>query len=229
VNARFALASLATHAALFAAIAVFVARDSGHVEGSAGLAGNTSTRFNVTMEAVATPALAVKPPAPPTDVKRPAPPTVTRPLAVSEGLPVEVKNPHPKEIDAPPSAARPPVGDAQGDSNTAPVGPRGQGGTGSEVAAKIGDSDRSNRLGLYLQKMQRKIQSNLGTAGYLQFPTHAKLILDLRKDGNVTKITVAETSGDAALDRLAIRAVQKSIPFDPWEQDQAVELPVVFR
>jgi TonB family protein len=133
------------------------------------------------------------------------------PPPIREGLPVNVKNEKVKEIDNPPPERA------------------GQAGSGTEVAAKIGDSDRTNRLGLYLQKMTRKIQSNLGPAGYLQFSTHAMLLLDLHRDGTISKITVVESSGDIALDRLAIRAVQKSIPFDPWENDQPVRLPVVFR
>lgn len=190
--ARFTAVSLALHGTIVAAMAFFLAHDSPHVEGTAGLTGNPQTHFDVTMEAVTTP-------------------SPVKALPVAAGLPVTVKN-ETMEIDTPPP---PPI--------------PGQGGTGNEVAEKIGDSERTNRLGLYLQKMQRKIQANLGPAGYLAFPTKAKLVLDLRKDGNVTKITVTESSGDAALDRLAIRAVQKSLPFDPWDQDQPVQLPVVFR
>ena len=213
---RFAAASLLTHAALVGVMAWWLAHDSAHVEGSAGLSGATRTRFDVTMEAVHK-TVPVTPPAP---VKAP-PPAV-------EGLPVDVKNEKPREIDSPPPVEAPKE-HSDGVSETAPAGRAGQAGSGSEFAAKIGDSDRTNRLGLYLQKMQRKIQSNLGPAGYLEFPTHAKLILDLRRDGNITQITVAESSGDPALDRLAIRAVQKSIPFDPWERDQKIQLPVEFR
>jgi TonB family protein len=199
---RFAFASLAVHALLVGAMAWVLAHDSGQVEGAAGLAGNARTRFDVTVVAN-----------PPEPEPKPEPVKITAP-EVAEGLPVDVKNPHTREIDVRPPPPEPPVGQA---------------GSGSVRATKVGDSGRTNRLGLYLRKMQRKIQSNLGPAGYLDFPTHAKLLLDLRRDGNVTKITVTESSGDAALDRLAIRAVEKSLPFDPWERDQHVELPVVFR
>ena len=217
---RFAFASLLTHGFLVGALAFGLANDSGHVSGSAGLAGSPRTRFDVTMDSVK----ATRPLAPKAEV--PAPPPVT------EGLPVAVKNERPREIDEAPEPVAEPEHDAApsaGDSATAEAGTPGQGGTGSTAADRLGDSDRTNRLGLYLQKMQRKIQSNLGPAGYLEFPTKARLILQLRRDGHVTKITVAVSSGDAALDRLAIRAVQKSLPFDPWENDQEIQLPVVFR
>ncbi len=193
------LISLFTHGLLVGALAWFLAHDTGHVAGSAGLSGPTSTHFVVTIDAVKPGKTVAKAPPPP---------------PVSEGLPVNIKNENAKEIDTPPPE---------------PAGRTGQAGSGTEIAAKIGDSDRTNRLGLYLQKMTRKIQSNLGPAGYLQFPTHAMLLLDLHRDGTLSKITVVESSGDLALDRIAIRAVQKSIPFDPWENDQPIRLPVVFR
>jgi TonB family protein len=218
---RSALASLAVHGALVGGMAWFLAHDGGHVAGSAGLTGPTSTRFDVTMDAVKEP-VAVKPPAPP---DRPLPHEVS-PL-VREGLPVEAKVEKPREIETPPEPERREHSD--GNSDSAFPGRAGQGGAGDAVAANLGDSDRTNRLGLYLQKMTRKIQSNLGSAGMLRFPTKAMLLLELKRDGNVAKITVVRTSGDPTLDRLAIRAVQKSIPFDPWDQDQSIQVPVIFR
>jgi protein TonB len=218
---RSALASLALHGALVGAMAWFLAHDGGHVAGSAGLAGPTRTRFDVTMDAVKRPT-AVKPPVTPAE----APPPIR------EGLPVDAKVEHPREIETPPKPEPEPERPAErsdGNAEAAIAGRTGQGGSGGEVAANLGDSDRTNRLGLYLQAMTRKIQSNLGSAGMLRFPTKAMLLLDLKRDGNVTKIAVVQTSGDAALDRLAIRAVQKSIPFDPWDRDQSVQVPVIFR
>jgi len=170
----------------------------------------------------------VKPPAAPE--RAPAPPPVR------EGLPVETKVEKPREIDTPSTKSDPAEASREesrersdGNSASAVAGRAGQGGSGAAVATNLGDADRTNRLGLYLQKMTRKIQSNLGSAGVLRFPTKAMLLLDLKRDGNVTKIAVVQTSGDASLDRLAIRAVQKSIPFDPWDQDQSVQVPVIFR
>ncbi len=228
---RFALASLLVHALLGGAMAWLLAHDGAHVAGSAGLSGALRTRFDVTMDAgnernAPRPQSVRKAPTLPTEVKAP-------PLPIAEGLPIAVKNEKPRKIETPPegagSAQKSRLAPSVGDSAAAPVGTPGQDGMGSSSAVKIGDSDRTNRLGLYLQKMHRKIQSNLATAGYLEFPAHAKLLLDLKRNGTVSKITVTESSGDPALDRLAIRAVQKSIPFDPWDQDQPVQLPVEFR
>ena len=202
--------SLGVHTLLVGGIAYFLAHDSGHVEGSAGLAGSSRAQKNVQMNVQ----MDAPPPETPIEKVRDVEP-------VQEGLPVErevdlpkeVKNPRPREIE----------GQAEAPSS------QGQAGTGTTTADRVGDSDRTNRLGLYLQKMVKKIQSNLGPAGFLEFPTRAKLLLDLKRDGHVTKIVVLESSGDAALDRLAIRAVEKSSPFDPWEIDQQVQLPVIFQ
>ncbi len=213
----YAAASVFTHGLLVGAMAWGLAHDGAHVAGAPGLAGNPNARFDVTMEAAPPPAPA---------------PRAVKAAPVTEGLPVDVKHEHPREIETPPErpAERVAENAVHGEApSDAPKGAPGQGGTGSEAADRVGDSDRTNRLGIYLQKMQRKIQSNLGSAGYLEFPAHAKLLLDLKRDGSVTKIAVVESSGDAALDRLAIRAVQKSLPFDPWEVDQRVEVPVLFR
>lgn len=197
--------SIALHASLVFGIAWFLANDAGHVDGSAGLAGRTHTRFDVRIDAVR-----------PTPIKPENPKT----LSAHEGIPVEEKKAVPP---------RPPEDPSKGSTDSAPSGSEGQAGSGSTASDKIGDADRTNRLGIYLLKMTQKIQSNLGSAGYIAFSTRAKLLLDLRKDGYVTKIVVLESSGEATLDRLAIRAVEKSNPFDPWESDQKIQLPVVFR
>lgn len=215
---RFGVASLLTHGLVVGAMAWMLAHDGGRVDGAPGLAGNARTRIDVTVETIR----AVK-------ESRTTPPPPVAPPSATEGLPVNVKSVA-KEIDTPPTPEpAEPAARSAGDSETAPAGAPGQSGSGTEAAAKLGDSDRTNRLGLYLQKMQRKIQGNLGPAGYLPFPTRARLTLELRKDGSVAKITVAESSGDAALDRLAVRAVQKSNPFDPWDGDQRIEVPVRFQ
>lgn len=202
------LISLLTHGLLVAGMAWILAHDSAHVAGAPGLAGAPgSQRFDVTMDPIVVPPPEAEP-------IRPAPP-------VREGVPVAALVEERAERERP-REAMPPAPPAE-------VGTGGQAGTGDEAAARVGDSNRTNRLGLYLQKMHKKIHGNLSSPGFTPFTLKTKLRLELRKDGNVTKITVHESSGEAALDRLAIRAVQKSSPFDPWEQDEIIELPVIFQ
>jgi TonB family protein len=92
----------------------------------------------------------------------------------------------------------------------------------------VGDSDRSNRQGLYLQKMNRKIRSNLEAPGVLAFPTRTMLVLEIDPNGRVTKIILTDSSGNPTLDRKAIQAVEKSSPFDPWGSELRIQVPVVF-
>jgi TonB family protein len=217
---KFKLLSLGTHGLVALLMVWFLAHDGGHVTGSSGLVGNTRTRFDVTMESKAPVKILEK--------KTTVIPVADEGITLPDELPTEVKNVAVDTSETPQEKSSNEER-SEGTSSDSPAGKIGQGGSSNQAADRLGDSDRTNRLGLYLQKMQRKIQANLGPAGYVEFPTRAKLLLDLRRDGNVSKISVLESSGDPLLDRLAIRAVQKSLPFDPWERDQQIQLPVVFR
>jgi protein TonB len=211
--------SVLVHGALFGGIAGFLANDPPHVRGGAGLAGASQTHFDVTVS-VEVPAKSEAKPLPPVregvEVPR------------EKKLPDAVKNPHPREIEEPPNSDRAPE-KSTGTSAEAPAGTEGQNGTGTTANDSVGDGDRSNRYGIYLEKMRRQIQRHVENPGLLSRDYRTVLVLRVRKDGSVERIEIAQSSGDSTLDRKAVRAVEKAQPFDPWEKDQAIQLPVIFR
>lgn len=195
------LRSLLVHGAIVGFIFFRISHDAPQVRGGAGLAGRTQTHFDMTLSE--TQETVVK--------KAPA-------LPIREGLPTEVKNPEPpKEMNS------------SGSSDSAPAGNPGQGGSGDTVVAELGNSDRSNSEGIYLQKLQRKIQENLESPGFVDFDQKTILQFLIRRTGQIEKIVVLHTSGDPVLDRKAIRAVQKVGVFLERKNDFPVQVPVLFR
>ncbi len=214
-------ASLGTHAALAGAMALFLANDPPQVAGGAGLSGATVASYDVTLAPIQS---------------RPAPRSRVVVPKADEGLeiphlatelPGEVKNPETREVDLPPPSET--ETRSEGSTVGAAPGRLGQGGSSDRPADRIGNSNRSNAYGLYLQKIQRKIQAAMESPGFLAHEARATLQISIQKNGSVARIEVLESSGDAALDRRAIQAVQKAQPFDPWEREQRVKLPVIFR
>lgn len=219
---RFFGWSLILHAGIAGAMFTTLGNEPGMVAGTAGLPGNLSTHFDVTMDQPR-----VLPPAPKVEKVKARAPLVKDGLEVPKvaeppsELPEEMKHESPREIET--RQIR-----SSGTTESTNIGVEGQVSTGDTMAARIGDSERSNRLGLYLQKMNRKIRSNLGKPEYLAYDTRTMLVVDLRRDGYVTKIIVTESSGNPGLDQRAIQAVKKSSPFDPWDRDERIQVPVVF-
>jgi protein TonB len=215
------IASIVVHGALFGGIGYYVATDRPQLRGGDGLAGAAHTRFDVTMASDSSEKTAEKPP---TLVREGL--EVPRPRT----LPTEVKNPQPKEIDENPNAAAAARAEkSDGSSAEAPAGREGQGGSGSERSDAVGNSDRSNRRGLYLEKLHRQIQARLEQPGFLPQTRQTTLSLKLLRTGAVAEIAVLRSSGDSHLDRKAIRAVEKAQPFDPWDNEQIIQVPVIFR
>lgn len=214
------LASLATHAALAGAMALFLANDPAQVAGGAGLSGATVASYDVILAPVRSRLVPRAPVAPKIDEGLEIP-------ELASELPQDVKNPETVDLDTPPPSeveAR-----SEGSAAGAAPGRLGQGGSSDQIADRIGNSDRSNAYGLYLQKIQQKIQAAMESPGFLAHEARATLLISIQKSGTVVRIEVLESTGDAALDRRAIQAVQKAQPFDPWERDQRVKLPVIFQ
>jgi TonB family protein len=207
------------HGTLFGGIAGFLATDAPHVRGGEGLAGASQTHFDVTVS-VEVPAKTEAKPLPPVreGVEIPR----------EKKLPEAVKNGETREIEERPDSDRPAEKSA-GTSVDAPAGNEGQNGAGTTPSDSIGDANRSNRYGLYLEKMRRQIQRHVDNPGLLARDYRTTLILRVLQNGRVERIEIAESSGDRALDRKAVRAVENAQPFDPWEKDQAIQLPVIFR
>jgi len=201
LNRRPWLSSLAVHGLIVVTMVFALSHDGARVEGGAGLAGSPRTRTSalvVDLEEVS------------------APP-----------LPENLKA-RPREIDTPPppAAAEAP---AQGNSDDEPAGSPGQGGTEANASAeRIGDADRSNALGLYLAKIQRRVQAELRSPGFLARSARAQLRFYLRSNGNVARIEIVKSAGDRRLDLLAIDAVKRAQPFEPFDRDLNVNIPVLF-
>lgn len=196
------LRSLFLHGVLAGLMLFHISHDEAQVRGGAGLAGRTQTHFDMTVSQPEE--------APPEEQKAPPPP-------VREGLPTEVKNETPREIES------------SGHSEGAPVGTPGQAGSGDTAATEIGNSDRSNTEGIYLLKLQQKIQENLEAVGYIDFDRKTLLQFLVRKSGAIEEIRVIRSSGDQGLDRKAIQAVQKVQTFLERPNDLQVQVPVLFR
>lgn len=194
------LRSLLIHGVLAGSIFLHLSHDTPRVRGSAGLAGRTQTHFDIS-------------------VSQPKESTVeeARALPIREGLPTEVKNSSSHEVES------------AGSSETAPVGTPGQAGSSDTEASEIGNSDRSNFEGVYLLKLQQKIQENLETAGYIEFDRKTLLRFLVRRNGAIEKIEVIESSGERTLDRKAVQAVQMVGVFLERPSDLQVQVPVLFR
>ncbi len=203
--------SLITHALIVGAIAYHLSHEAPGVKGSAGLSGRTQTHFDMTVSA-------------PKEV----PVEKVKALPIREGLPTDVKNPKPREIEAPAPAA-PEKLESAGESESAPAGTPGQAGTGTTPAANLGNADRTNSEGIYLLKLQQRIQENLEGAGYIDFDRRTLVQFIVRKNGLLEKIQIIESSGDPALDRKAIDAVKKVRAFLERATDLPVKVPVLFR
>ncbi len=215
---RFFGWSLIVHAGVAGTMIFGLGKGGAQVAGTAGLAGNTRTHFDVTMDQPRVLPPPIKTNRVKTDV-RDIREGIETPHAAE--LPTDVKHETPREIETRST-------ESAGTTTAANLGVEGQAGMGNQRADLIGNGDRSNRLGLYLQKMNRKIRANLAAPGFLSYDTRTMLVLEVNRDGRVTKIILTESSGDATLDRKAIQAVEKSSPFDPWDRDQRIQVPVVF-
>ena len=203
--------SLTIHALIVGAIAYHLAQEKPGVKGNAGLAGHTQTHFDMTVSA-----------------PKESPAEKVKVLPIREGLPTEVKNPNPREITAPAPAAHEKL-ESAGDSESAPAGTPGQAGTGTNPATTLGNSDRTNSEGIYLLKLQQRIQENLEGAGYIDFDRKTLVQFIVRKSGLIENIQVLESSGDPALDRKAVEAVKKVRAFLERATDLPVKVPVLFR
>ena len=93
------------------------------------------------------------------------------------------------------------------------VGMAGSGGVGVGQGSPFGD-----RFGYYVDILKQKIAQNWRT-GDLDPRIHsappAILTIIIRRDGSVSKVRLAQTSGNFALDTSAQRAVADAAPFPP--------------
>ncbi len=149
-----------------------------------------------------------------------------KPILTTE-LPSDVKVAQPREIESFPEHSKPQDAPAPFSSKTEGTG--GQLGSGDQSALKVGNSDRSNLLGLHTAGIHKKVQSNLKTPGFLVYSATTQLKIVILKSGEVAKLEIMKSSGKQELDLLALESVKKSAPFAPFERDLTIVIPVLFR
>ncbi|MBC7384740.1 MAG: TonB family protein [Cryobacterium sp.] len=240
-------ASLTFHAALAGLLIGVLAYSHPSVKGSSGKTGSPGAHLEMTvgpLTALETSQVQPKTQSVPT-VPKPAPvaPSASQLSTAEEGIPIKPSNESITQTDSDTNDS-----ESRDDAtlarslpttlkNTHPrnIGASGQAGAGGENgfgnthSDQIGNSNHSDALGIYLLKMHRKIQANLKGVGYIRFESRALLTLSLRKSGAVDRIVITTSSGDPNLDQKAINAVKAAAPFDPWESDQTIQVPVTFK
>lgn len=203
--------SILFHVTLVAGVAFFFLRNAALIKGDFGRAGRPDAQMGLTL-AIVEDLVA-------SEITERKIPLAREGVAIPvTELPSEVKNQNPKLIDTPPTVES--VGSA---------GSPGNFGSGNGISEAVGNANRSNAFGLYLQKIQRKIQANLQSPGEIAFSYRVLLKLRILMSGRIESITIEKSSGDARLDRLAVAAAKKSDPFEPYEKSFAVIVPVHFR
>lgn len=204
------LCSVFVHFALSAGVAYLFLHPTALIKGGLGKAGRPDTMIGLNIVVVENPE-----PFKPLPVRTKS--FAREGMAIPAArLPSEIKNQNPKLIDTPPH-------------HEISGGVRGNLGSGENEFEAIGNSERSNAFGLYLQKIQQKIQANLQSPGEIAFSYRVLLKLKILTSGKIDSITIEKSSGDNRLDRLAVAAAKKSDPFDPYEKEFAVIVPVHFR
>lgn len=203
------LKSFLIHVLLAAVLTWWASQNSFLVQGQAGLSGKSGGMNEASLLVY-------------TD------PVETKPLPAlpAAKLPDDLKFPNPVEMD------RTPEPETEAKTKTPqPVDPGsgGQSGSGDQRADQIGNSDRTNLLGLHLAQIQKKVQANLKTPGFLVYSLTAQLRVLVLKSGVASDIQLTRSTGNPQLDLIAIEAVKKSSPFEPFERELTIVIPVIFR
>jgi hypothetical protein len=96
----------------------------------------------------------------------------------------------------------------------------GPGGTGGQRAA-MSIPLKGYNLSPWAQKVIDLIQRNwiLPTVGRLQAAARLKLIILIKKNGDLSSMEILETSLYEILDQAALRALRESLPFPPLPDD----------
>lgn len=89
----------------------------------------------------------------------------------------------------------------------------------SAIASRAADSPegldaRQNLdLGPYLEEIRRRVKRNWNPSGSVD-ERHTVLTFSIQKNGQITGLKIAQSSGSEIVDRESLRAVQQSAPFD---------------
>lgn len=225
--------SVLTHAAFFALLAYGLAPPSSLPKGDLGLAGSPRTRlvsFAIEMQA---PAAAVR-----RILIAPEAKTAIPIPKIAREFPKELKHPAPRVVDG---TAQKAVDEDRiqttsatalpqpGTTELGALGRPGQGGLGDRPAEKLGDRNGSDRAeAAYLRSVHEKIQREIRDYVFYK-KKQALFFLSIGRDGELSRLDLLESSGDARLDRTAWEAIKRAQPFPPREDAIDLRVPVVFR
>ena len=104
----------------------------------------------------------------------------------------------------------------------------GQGGTGQFAVEVMGSGDDSNALGEHLQNIVRATQRELESPGSLMETKTTLIEMHVLESGVVDVLKVSQSSGEKRLDLLALDAVKRAQPYQPYHQTLKLKLPVIF-
>ena len=177
------------------------------------------------------PAPAPAPAKPKPAIKIPEKPTAKPPKSKPAAKPLAIPKPKVEEAKTDPSDKSQESSDATGkEASSAPAsgqtsapaagltagGEGSQGGSGGGGAGGMLD-DATFQYGWYLSNMSSKFSSNWTRPikPDLDRTLRAVVHFKIQKDGQLTEIVLEQPSGDASLDRSALRAIQESNPLPP--------------
>ncbi len=246
--APYAMTSLGVHVVFGVFLSVLLFLDPPQIAGSLGLSGARKTRVAFLIDTNSSSnSQAVQKPLETVAEKKVEKviPAVKEGIVVEQPkkivkqeLPSEVKN-QPREIDEKPlrdeiktaqsSATQTESEESNGDYTDVPAGSQGQGGASDEIAENVGNSDRTNEMGIYLSILKARVQKNLITPFRLEKTLVAQLEILLATSGEPLEIKVLKSTGSRELDLLAINATRKALPVGQLSDQLRVQIPVTFR
>jgi periplasmic protein TonB len=119
-----------------------------------------------------------------------------------------------EEVEPPPNAVR----SGEGGRPSMSYSTAAAGGT----SLSFGEGDFGQRYGWYVQAVRNRISSNwlTSTLSPNMITSHKVYVeFDIRRDGTITDVKLAESSGIPELDRTGLRAVYASNPLGPLPPD----------
>ncbi len=228
--------SLLTHLTLLAAVLIWLKWDSNtaRIQGEAGLAGSPGKRSGTVMVEVSSPAQ-----------KRATEPVTPRKIPVprvAEKIPAHLPSELPTRLKSETRTTAAPVTDpatrselsknpGSALSDSAP-GEDGQNGIGTTpTQTTIGNSDRTNPLGAHLKTIRDAIQKNLRRPGFaLSNGSKAtSLRMKIAPSGELLNAEIHVSSGDPRLDQIALLAVKRAAPFQPYSRELTITIPAIFK
>lgn len=161
------------------------------------------------------------------------PKKIEKPKTVVTQLPTEVKNKNTKVIEEKTTDTISPTQASadrkeNGNDPDAEASLLGQGGTSEAAAEKLGNGENSNEDGEQYASIVRATQRELESPGSLIQTKITILEMIILESGVVKNVKIFKSSGEKRLDLLALDAVKRAQPYQPYKKELFVQLPVKF-